>query len=180
MIYRKTRLGIQIEPGSRNYFLQNSGDGENEAKVQSGILVRAWNAFDDDDGISALSLETIKKLDKILDKIDMVTTPDLSKVNFIVDTGETFTMNRGTSNKADFGKKPLNADMEKWVLEGAYNLCTKDGKLTKKEIEMIEKIDEVLPDAAIVINPQTGDATVASPNKISNLAFPKGSGKREK
>jgi hypothetical protein len=178
MIYRKTRLGIKTELGGKNHLCQNK-----EGDIQGEILVEAYNAFEFRDnssnpGLSKAEVDAIKKLDKILEKVDFVATPNLDKIHGIEENGLTFTISRGTS-KGDLSNEPLNGECEKSILKKAYEQYTQDHKLTKKEIETIEKIDEILPDAAIVINPQTGDATIASPSGFTRFPFQKSTSKRQ-
>lgn len=178
---------MQFEAGTKHKLFQKFNDPEegaysrtpegSEADTQAEIIVKAVNEFYEND-FSHSEVQIIKKLDKILDKVDMVATSDLSKLHFIVDTGETFTM--GGKYESGSTQKPLDGEKEKAILEKAYTKYTQDKKLTRKEIEMIEKIDEILPDAAIAINPVTGDATLASPSGASHMSFPKGGGKRGK
>lgn len=64
---------------------------------------------------------------------------------------------------------PLKHDEAK-ILNKAYELFRKDGKLTKKEIELLEGMDEILEAAKIVVDMQTGDARITSDKGDNKLA----------
>jgi hypothetical protein len=50
------------------------------------------------------------------------------------------------------------------ILEESYKTFVKNGKLTKKEIETLEKLGAILEEADIKIDRQTGDATITQSN----------------
>ena len=182
MIYRKARLGIDFEPGSRNLLLQsnegNSDSGQknhkdSEGNVQYAILVRSWGAFHHE-GMSLQELEVMKKIDDLMDKAKIMKEPDLSEVRFYncEDGNEVTRLIRGKIS-GDFSNTPLDQKDEVDALGRAYQGCIKDQKLTKKEIELLKRVDSVLPDASITINPQTGDATISSPKVTLDVSFSK-------
>lgn len=194
MIYRKTRLGAQIEPGSRNFLLQYGGDKSkgngivapsgSETAIQDEILIKAVEVmFRNKEGtfdikVTKEELALLKNLDVVLDKVKLVVDKKVENFYFADDAGARFTMQMGRS--ALTNNDPYNLEGQDKILEEAYRKCVENGKLTKKEIALLGKIDEALPDAAITINPQTGDATIISNNGGYDIPFPKGGGKRGK
>lgn len=188
MIYRKTRLGIQIEPGSRNYLLQSNEDKSknnhvlpipgSETDIQDEILIGAVSTLTYNHGSSGITkeeLELLKDLDGVLDKVKLVVDKKAENFYFADDAGSRFTMPMGKPELTAYD--PQNMEHQDEILRRAYQECTKDYKLTKKEIELIGKIDDVLPDAAITINPRTGDATIISNKGGYDIPFPKDGGK---
>lgn len=80
---------------------------------------------------------------------------------------------QGRDLLAEVGNEAAN------ILGATYKQFVKNGELTKEEIAKLERIDDILSAADIVVNPKNGNATIVQDDGTTfDLKLPEGGGKK--
>lgn len=88
--------------------------------------------------------------------------------------GEKFCLNQDWGEGFSEGIELKNKQGQ--ALENVYKSFVEDGQLTKEEFKKLEGIDDILDAADIIINKQTGDATIVTNGGECKTIDFKGSG----
>jgi N12 class adenine-specific DNA methylase len=135
--------------------------------VDAKILEKAYREYAKDGVLTKAERITLEKMDSILKKADIVI--DKSGLSAIIAQGGEIEKIKASSNvpvEQDWDKLSYytkNANIDSKILIKAFDELSEHG-LTDKEIEIIEKLDDLLAHSDITIGENCSDASVIEPN----------------